>query len=196
MVSLGIGTLVLQEDLSDHWFQVIESRFRTPGLPAGAWVALTLRNRLPPRPEPTRRGHPHPPRRAQRRRSRPPLYKLGTPPKSRHITSQPCAARSYGTESRDKLRHIASHHVTALRRKELRQASAVCGLGIGWRRPPAGGPCSGDARLCDDSDRRECSAACRNRSAARMGAWGTDSESLGTLRQGFPLNGCANFDPS
>src|SRR5262249_5064838 len=96
MVSLGIGTLVLQEDLPDHWFQVIESLFRTPGLPAGAWVALTLRTRRPPRPEPTRRGHPHRRRRALRGRSGPTSTPIGTTPE------------------------IASHCVTALRRWDLR----------------------------------------------------------------------------
>jgi hypothetical protein len=34
---------------------------------------------------------------------------------------------------------MASHGVTALRRLDLGQATAVCGQGIGCRKPPAGG---------------------------------------------------------
>src|SRR5262249_44201478 len=48
---------------------------------------------------------PQPPRRPRRRRSGPPWETLGRPPKWRHLASRPCAARTYGVKSREKLRH-------------------------------------------------------------------------------------------
>jgi hypothetical protein len=83
-----------------------------------------------------------PSRRVLRRRSRPPYKTLGRPPKWRHPASQPCAARSYGTESREKWRHPASQPCAA-RSYGTRPRSAAWGTGAeGPRRavPAVGTP--------------------------------------------------------
>jgi hypothetical protein len=146
-------------------------------------VAPTLRNRLPPPPEPSRRGHPHSPRRGPRRRSGPPCFPVGRPPKSRHLASQPCAARSYGAKTREESRHprhsLAPQGVTSgdggLRPGD-RVAKAPGGRPLRWGRP---------------APRRSGSPRPQRRFpqplSPRMGAWGTDSRAshiLARAREG------------